>query len=141
MLKKVLIGLAVLIVLLLLSGYVFRDALFFALMANRIALDHDFSDSIMGYVSISQGFRSGIYNGRPTATAQISVADPETLTSYEIGLKTQLWDRRLQINGSAFYDDYKDQQFLVNRQHAQYLDVRERHVQEETDRVRDAGAP
>ncbi|HEY5647468.1 MAG TPA: DUF3089 domain-containing protein [Pseudomonadales bacterium] len=46
MLKKVLIGLVVLIVLLLLSGYVFRDALFFALMANRIAPDHQFSEAL-----------------------------------------------------------------------------------------------
>ena len=84
-------------------------------ISPKIGVDHDFSDTIMGYASISQGFRSGIYNGRPTSTEQISVADPETLTSYEVGLKTQLWDNRLQINGSAFYDDYKDQQFLVNR--------------------------
>tara|TARA_R110002049_G_scaffold31098_8_gene105847 strand:+ start:1288 stop:3549 length:2262 start_codon:yes stop_codon:yes gene_type:complete len=81
----------------------------------KIGIDHDFSEDIMAYASISTGFRSGIYNGRPTSTAQISVADPETLTSYEIGVKTQLLDRRLQLNASAFYDDYKDQQFLVNR--------------------------
>lgn len=83
-------------------------------ISPKIGIDHDFNDDIMGYASISQGFRSGIYNGRPTSTAEISVADPEILTSYELGLKTQLWDRRLQINGSVFYDDYKDQQFLVN---------------------------
>tara|TARA_R110002072_G_scaffold120994_2_gene254424 strand:- start:107 stop:2413 length:2307 start_codon:yes stop_codon:yes gene_type:complete len=85
----------------------------------KIGFDYDFTDDIMGYSSISQGFRSGIYNGRPTSTAQISVADPETLTSYEIGLKTQLLDRRLQLNGAVFYDDYKDQQFLVNRPSSQ----------------------
>jgi len=84
-------------------------------ISPKIGLDHDFSDEIMGYASIAQGFRSGIYNGRPTATDQISVADPETLTSYELGVKSQLWERRLQINASVFYDDYKDQQFLVNR--------------------------
>ncbi len=84
-------------------------------VSPKIGIDYDFSDEIMGYASISQGFRSGIYNGRPTSTEQISVADPETLTSYELGLKTQLLDRRLQLNGSVFYDDYKDQQFLVNR--------------------------
>jgi iron complex outermembrane receptor protein len=84
-------------------------------ISPKLGIDHDFSDEIMGYASIAQGFRSGIYNGRPTSTEQISVAEPETLTSYELGLKTQLWDRRLQLNGAVFYDDYKDQQFLVNR--------------------------
>ncbi len=84
-------------------------------ISPKLGIDHDFSDSVMGYASIAQGFRSGIYNGRPNSTAQISVADPETLTSYELGLKTQLWGRRLQLNGAIFYDDYKDQQFLVNK--------------------------
>ena len=81
----------------------------------RIGIDYDFSDDIMGYASISAGFRSGVYNGRPTATAQVSVADPETLWSYEIGLKSQYWNNRLQINGAIFYNDYEDQHFLVNR--------------------------
>lgn len=81
----------------------------------RIGIDHDFSDDVMAYASISAGFRSGVYNGRPTATDQISVADPETLWSYEIGLKSQFWNNRLQLNGAVFYNDYKDQQFLVNR--------------------------
>ena len=81
----------------------------------KIGIDHDFSDTVMGYASISQGFRSGVFNGRPISADQVSVADPETLTSYEVGFKSQMWDQRLQINGAVFYNDYEDQQFLVNR--------------------------
>ncbi|MAT92387.1 MAG: hypothetical protein CME59_07280 [Halioglobus sp.] len=81
----------------------------------RVGIDYDFSDSMMGYASVSTGFRSGVYNGRPTSTAQVSVADPETLLSYEVGFKSQLWSNRLQINGALFYNDYEDRQFLVNR--------------------------
>jgi iron complex outermembrane receptor protein len=81
----------------------------------KVGIDYDFSDTVMGYAHVSGGFRSGIFNGRPTTTADISVADPETLLSYEIGFKSQLWDNRLQLNGAVFYNDYEDQQFLVNR--------------------------
>lgn len=81
----------------------------------RIGIDYALSEDTLTYASISGGFRSGVYNGRPTATNQISVADPETLLSYEIGFKTQLWDNRLQINGALFYNDYEDRQFLINR--------------------------
>jgi iron complex outermembrane receptor protein len=43
--------------------------------------------------------------------------DPEYLTSYEIGIKSTLFDRRLRLNVSAFYYDYKDLQVLsVNQQ-------------------------
>lgn len=81
----------------------------------KLGLDYDFNEDLLGYASISGGFRSGVYNGRPTATAQVSIADPETLMSYEIGFKSQLWSDRLQINGAMFYNDYQDRQFLVNR--------------------------
>ncbi len=81
----------------------------------RIGIDYTINDDMMAYASISGGFRSGVYNGRPTATEQISVAEPETLVSYEAGIKSQLWDDRLRLNGAVFYNDYKDRQFLVNR--------------------------
>lgn len=81
----------------------------------RVGLDYDFSDTFMGYASVAGGFRSGVYNGRPTATSQVSVADPETLVSYEVGFKSQGWGNRLQLNGALFYNDYEDRQFLVNR--------------------------
>lgn len=81
----------------------------------KIGFDYDFSETLMGYASISTGFRSGVYNGRPTSTVQVSVADPETLLSYEAGFKSQLWSNRLQVNGALFYNDYEDRQFLVNR--------------------------
>lgn len=41
--------------------------------------------------------------------------DPETLTSYEIGLKAELLDRKLRTNVNGYYMDYKNlqvQQFL-----------------------------
>ncbi|MFK7976420.1 MAG: TonB-dependent receptor [Halioglobus sp.] len=81
----------------------------------RIGIDYAVNDDTLTYASISGGFRSGVYNGRPLTTSQISVADPETLISYEIGVKSQLWSDRLQINGAVFYNDYEDRQFLVNR--------------------------
>lgn len=81
----------------------------------KIGLDYQFSDDLMGYAHVSRGFRSGVFNGRPISTEEISVADPETVTSYELGFKSQMWDQRLQLNGAVFYNDYEDQQFLVNQ--------------------------
>ena len=72
----------------------------------------------MGYAQVSRGFRSGSFNGRPTTTAEISVADPELLTSYELGFKSEWLESRLILNAALFYNDYEDQQFLVNRSSA-----------------------
>ena len=88
-------------------------------VSPKIGIDHDFSDTVMGYAHISRGFRSGVFNGRPTTTAEISVANPETVTAYEVGFKSQLLNQTLQINGAAFHNDYDDQQFLINQSTAQ----------------------
>lgn len=80
----------------------------------KIGLDYSFSDNLMGYAHVSRGFKSGVFNGRPISTEEISVADPETVTSYEVGFKSQLMEQRLQLNGSLFHNAYKDQQQLVN---------------------------
>lgn len=81
----------------------------------HLGVDWQVAPDIMTYARISRGFRSGVFNGRPTSTNQVSVADPEFLTSYEIGYKTDLASGRVRINGAIFYNDYKDQQFLINR--------------------------
>lgn len=84
----------------------------------NVGLDYQWTPSLMTYVHVSKGFRSGIFNGRPTSTPEVSVANPEILTSYEVGAKSEWFDRRLRVNLAVFYDDYKDQQFLVNRSSA-----------------------
>ncbi|MEE4661686.1 MAG: TonB-dependent receptor, partial [Halieaceae bacterium] len=64
------------------------------------------------YAKISTGYVSGgILSGIPY--------DPETLTAYELGFKSQFLENRLRINMAAFYNEYKDlqiQAFLNGRQ-------------------------
>ncbi len=81
----------------------------------KIGLDYQFSDDFLGYAHVSRGFRSGGFNGRPTGAAEISVVDPETVTSYEIGFKSEWADNRVRLNGAVYYNEYEDQQILVNR--------------------------
>lgn len=71
----------------------------------RVSLDHDFTDDIMGYVSYNRGFKSGVYN--PTSPVD-PAANPEHIDAYEVGVKSELFDRRLRLNASAFYYDYRD---------------------------------
>jgi len=84
----------------------------------RIAADYDLAPDILAYASIDRGFKAGGFNiGLITSVAERTRVDPEYLTSYEIGLKSTLLDRRLRLNLSAFYYDYTDLQVLsVNRQ-------------------------
>lgn len=79
----------------------------------KATLSYRVNPDVMAYATFSQGFRSGGFNGRPTSPAEIGSYDPEKLTSYEIGLKTDLFDRKLRFNIDAFYNQYKDQQVLI----------------------------
>ena len=83
---------------------------------------YHFTDDIMAYVSVSTGFKSGGFNGSfigaPTpdpvlVEAQLQPIKPEQVTAYEIGEKASLLDGRLILNGSLFYNDYRNEQVFI----------------------------
>jgi iron complex outermembrane recepter protein len=69
----------------------------------RAALNYRFSDAVMVYASVSTGFKGGGTNPRPFFASQAIGFDPEVLTSYEIGAKTDLFDRKLRLNVVGFF--------------------------------------
>jgi len=78
----------------------------------KAVIDVDFARDILGYLSVSRGFKSGGYQGlAATAAAARTSFNPEVATSYEAGLKTRFFDRRVTINVAAYYTDFKDLQF------------------------------
>jgi len=71
----------------------------------KIGLDADLTPNTFGYATVTTGYRPGGNN--PTDGSPFK---PEKVTSYEIGVKSQLLDRRLQINADVYYYDYRDYQ-------------------------------
>jgi iron complex outermembrane receptor protein len=69
--------------------------------------DFQFTPAIMAYFSAATGYRPPAYNPRPFQPSQFQPVDGEELTSYEIGSKMDLFDRKLRVNAAAFYMDYK----------------------------------
>lgn len=83
-------------------------------VSGSMGLKYQLSDELMFYGSYSQGYRSSAFNGGATfSTTELTVAEPETVEAYEIGLKSRWLNNRLQLNGALFHNDYKNQQ-LVN---------------------------
>jgi len=76
----------------------------------RIALDYRFTDDVMAYLSYSRGFRSGGWNGRATTPSSIGPYDPETVDSYELGLRSELLDNTLRLNLTGYFTEYDDKQ-------------------------------
>ncbi len=78
----------------------------------RLGANVKLSDDVLLYGFYARGFKSGGFSGRPSA-AQILPYRPETVDTFEVGAKTELFDRRARLNLSAFTSDYKDLQLLV----------------------------
>jgi iron complex outermembrane receptor protein len=79
----------------------------------RVSLSYDFSGDLTTYVAYSEGFKSGGFDMRGDVVLTpdtVNGYEPETVKSYEIGLKGSAWDGRASFNVAAFYSDYSDQQ-------------------------------
>lgn len=78
----------------------------------RVSADYRFSPQVLAYVTVGTGFKGGGVTARPFDAPQALNGSfgPETVTAYEVGLKTDLFDRRLRVNISGFYNDYQDVQ-------------------------------
>ena len=72
----------------------------------RFAIDYRLTDQALIYASASRGFKSGGFNGRPSNVASLTTFDPETVWSYEAGLKSDFLDRRVRLNLAGFIGDY-----------------------------------
>ena len=80
-------------------------------LSGKAELEYKPEENTLLYASVSEGVKSGgfaSYNV-PNAPSVLPVK-PEVLWAYEAGFKSSFANDTLQLNGSAFYYDYKDQQ-------------------------------
>lgn len=82
----------------------------------KVALDWQVTPTKMVYANYSTGFRPGGFN-RPLRIRNIGVAtvppfESETLTNYELGVKT-LWAGIFRFNAAVYYEKWDDIQYSV----------------------------
>jgi len=71
-------------------------------------LDYHFTDQVLGYGQVSTGFKGGGVNPRPFYAEQAIHFDPETLTTYEMGLKSQWLDNHVRANLDGYFAQYRN---------------------------------
>ncbi len=76
----------------------------------RVSADYRFSPAALAYATVSTGFKGGGVSARPFTArqAQEGTFGPETVLNYELGLKTDLFDRKVRFNVAAFLSKYKE---------------------------------
>lgn len=82
-------------------------------LSGKIGLDYKFESGQMVYANYSRGYRANSFNAQAFFDpSELSVAKPETIDAFEVGLKSQFADRRVTLNLAGFYYKYRNQQFL-----------------------------
>ncbi len=72
-----------------------------------LGVQYQFTPSIMGYATYSQGYKDGGWTTRLTAAVPaLPSFGPERSKTYEAGVKSEWLDHSLQVNLAAFYTDY-----------------------------------
>jgi iron complex outermembrane receptor protein len=71
---------------------------------------HEVNDDVNVYARVAKGYRAPALQGRILFDREPSSADSEHTMSYEAGIKTVLFDRRLRFNLGAYYFKTKDLQ-------------------------------
>ncbi len=74
----------------------------------RLSLLYILSDQVSSYATISRGFKAGGIEAQTVQNGGNQVYKPETLTNYEVGVKTESADKRLRLNTDVFYMSWKD---------------------------------
>lgn len=73
----------------------------------KIGVDYRPNDDAMVYASWSRGYRSGGFSPRAQTALTASIPyEPETVDSYEVGAKLDLFDRKLLLGVAGFYAKY-----------------------------------
>jgi iron complex outermembrane recepter protein len=79
-----------------------------------VSLEYTPDDNNFIYLTVSQGYKSGGYNGNSTnEVAGRTPFSEEQVTNYEAGIKTDFLDRKARLNVAAFYMDYEDLQVFI----------------------------
>ena len=78
----------------------------------KIGISHQFSEDVLLYASYAEGFHSGGFFGVNQNTRDFvrDQYDPEFAHSFELGMKGQFLNNRLQINAAYFYNQFDDKQ-------------------------------
>jgi len=97
-------------------------------LSLRGVIDYQLNDTSMLFFSISQGYKAGGFNSFPivdlgeffplATPGQMEPYDEETVTSLELGIKSEWLDNRLRLNASLFYYEWEDLQIQVARDKA-----------------------
>ncbi|MBC2666006.1 TonB-dependent receptor [Novosphingobium flavum] len=77
----------------------------------KVSLDHRFSPELLAYASYNRGFRAGGF-GPSLVNGTLPTLRPELVDAFEVGIKSDLLDRKVRVNLSGYYNDQSTVQVM-----------------------------
>lgn len=93
---------------------VLNDSESWGSFAPKLGVNWQATDDILAYAFWTKGFRSGSFNARAPLAEALGPVDEEEVSSYELGLKSQLLEDRLRFNLAAYLSDYRNIQRTIS---------------------------
>ncbi len=79
-------------------------------ISGNISLNYTISDDVSVYGRFAHGFRAPSIQGRVLFGDAVTVADSETIDSFEVGVKSELFDGQVRLNATVYVLEMSDQQ-------------------------------
>lgn len=79
----------------------------------RVAADYRFSPEFLVYAQFATGYKGGGINPRVLLPGQEQPYGAESVKSFEAGFKSDLFDRRVRLNVTGFYQKFDDIQLQL----------------------------
>ncbi|MEI9852736.1 MAG: TonB-dependent receptor [Sphingomonas sp.] len=86
----------------------------------KAGADYKITSDVMAYFSAGSGYRLPSFNVRPSQPGQEGQTPGDSLISYELGTKAELFDRRLKINAAAFFMKFTERGATYAGQEGQF---------------------
>jgi outer membrane receptor protein involved in Fe transport len=87
---------------------------------GKISLSKEISKATNIFMTVAKGYKKGGFNLGLTSEPGIQnddlIYNPEFLTNYEIGMKSEILKSGINFDGVIFYSDRKNQQVLISSQ-------------------------
>ena len=88
----------------------FPDTLNTSRVTPKFGIQYQATPDVLVFASATNGFKSGGWNARATNPNAFADFGPETVWSYELGVKTDLLEDRLRFNATVFHAEFSDLQ-------------------------------
>jgi iron complex outermembrane receptor protein len=80
---------------------------------GTIRLTYRFREDTHAYWKYTRGWKAGHFNATSSAFKGVTAADPETIDSFEVGLRGSWFDDRVGLDLSMFYYSYENYQLFT----------------------------